>query len=927
MVLVNKNKIRKRISDLKAEIKTLEQKLINESKDKPHNEDEDPIFLENGPKFLELIPVIVFIINKAGVVENLYTDELEKLSYPYDKIVGSKIEDVLPEKIAKSIYEGIKSVFSSEEIYIYNYSLEINNRLEYFESRIIPHNNESVIVIEKCITDLVCVKDNALRERDFLYKVLDNSAVGVAEIGVDGSVIFVNKELKRILGINTVRCPMCDNIIKGKWDSFDEMLADLRMIKNKKISYVANIKNDKNKSLDLDIRIILIDNDISNKEEMFFHVRDVTNYIEVQNKLGDSLARLDEIQEISRISYWQYDIVKDVISGYDKFMNYFSGVSIGNEISSSEFLSIVYLEDRNKMKYFLENLYTIKQALCEQFRIVVGNEIYWVEFRSQLSKGKDKDKCDIVYGSIQDITLQKEQEEELYKNKKFQETLMEKIPVAVYVKDALTRKYSIWNRAAEALFEISKEDVLGKVDNVFPNRNIEIINKKDNLTLESGISIEFIEEEYKVGNNVKYINSVQVPVSVHGEVQAILGISIDMTGKKLVEKQMIEARNQAEKSDKLKSSFLANMSHEIRNPMNTIVGFSKILIEDENLSKVDKEEFIGLINDNAQQLLVLISDIIDIAKIENNKLKIFKHKFNLNKCLNGLYPTFKHQLKAEGKNSVDLKMSVSLLDDDCDIETDERRFIQILNNLVSNAIRFTSEGEIEFGYVQDTPFELKFYVRDTGVGINKSDIESIFSEFRQVGDLNTSNGGKGLGLSISKQLVQYLGGSIWVESEFGVGSTFYFTLKRSSKQKKEIVSSEVKLLQIKDSVIDWSDRKILVVDDSPDILSFVSILLRKTKVQICTAVNGQDALDVMKEIDGKVDAVLMDIQMPVMNGIDAMNAIKVIWPNVSVFAQTAFALERDEAKFLAQGFDDYVSKPINKKSLIGKLSVAFENNK
>jgi signal transduction histidine kinase/ActR/RegA family two-component response regulator len=868
---------------------------------------------------------------KNGVVVDLYTDKLEKLLYLNDKILESKIEDVLPEKIVKITYEGIKSVFSSGEIYIYNYSLKINNSLEYFESRIVPHNSESVIIIKKCITDLVCVRDNAVKERAYLYKVLDNSTVGVAEISDDGRVIFINKELKRILGIDavidTARCPICDNIIKEKWDSFDEMLADLRLIEIKEISYVANIKNNKNEYLDLNIRIMLIDNDISNKEEMFFYVKDVTNYIEVQNKLGDSLTRLDEIQEISRISYWQYDIVKDVISGYDKFMNYFPNVSIGNEISSSEFLNIIYSEDRNKLNYFFENLTFIKRTLREQFRIVVGNKICWVEFRSQLCKGKDKDKCDRVYGSIQDITLQKNQEAELYENKKFQETLMEKIPVAVYVKDALTRKYSIWNRAAEELFEICKEDVLGKVDTVFKNRNAEIINKRDDLTLESGISLEFFDEEYYIGNNVKYINSVQVPVSVHGEVQAILGISIDMTEKKLVEKQMIEARNQAEKSDKLKSSFLANMSHEIRNPMNAIVGFSKILIEDENLSKVDKEEFIGLINANAQQLLVLISDIIDIAKIESNKLKIFKNKFNLNKCLNSLYPTYKHQMKTEDKNSVDLKMSVSLLDDNCDIETDEQRLIQILNNLVSNAIRFTSEGEIEFGYVQDSPFELKFYVRDTGSGINKSDIESIFSEFHQVGDVNARKGGKGLGLSISKQLVQYLGGSIWVESEYGVGSTFYFTLPQSSITKKKIVSREVKLLQRKDNVFDWSDRKILVVDDSPDILSFVSILLRKTKVQMCTAVNGQDALDVMKEIDGKVDAVLMDIQMPVMNGVDSMNAIKGMWPNVSVFAQTAFALERDEAKFLAEGFDDYVSKPINKKSLIEKLSVVFENNK
>ena len=275
---------------------------------------------------------------------------------------------------------------------------------------------------------------------------------------------------------------------------------------------------------------------------------------------------------------------------------------------------------------------------------------------------------------------------------------MEKIPVAVFLKDAETRQYTLWNKAAEELFEIEKDMVIGNVDDmIHPQKLAEMLKVRDDQCLSSGIALEFIDEKINIAEKEKYINLFQIPLSLTGQYEAVVGIAIDNSNKKLIEQELLNAKEVAEKSDDLKSSFLANMSHEIRNPMNSIVGFSKILVEDDKLSSEEKTEFIELINSNANQLLRLLSDIIDIAKIENNELKIFKQEFSANTKLRHLKSMFEQNLKDNKKDDVVVEVALELPDDNCLVNTDEQRFQQIMNNLLSNAMRFTDHGKITLG--------------------------------------------------------------------------------------------------------------------------------------------------------------------------------------------------------------------------------------
>ncbi len=511
--------------------------------------------------------------------------------------------------------------------------------------------------------------------------------------------------------------------------------------------------------------------------------------------------------------------------------------------------------------------------------------------------------------------------EKLYRNQKLLDVLLEKIPVAVFLKDAETRNYTLWNKAAEELFEINKEKVIGNMDDmIYPANLAEMLKVRDDQCLSSGIALEFIDEKINIGGKEKYINLFQMPLSLTGHYEAVVGIAIDNSNKKLIEQELLNAKEMAEKSDDLKSSFLANMSHEIRNPMNSIVGFSKILVEDDKLSAEEKTEFIELINSNANQLLRLLSDIIDIAKIENNELKIFKQEFSANTKLRHLKSMFEQILKDNKKADVVVKTSFGLPDENCLINTDEQRFQQIMNNLLSNSMRFTDYGEITMGYQIKNESQFEFFVRDTGVGISEDELDKIFKKFHQSDSYKRQQGGKGLGLSITKELVQYLGGEIWVESEKGKGSCFYYSLPREPDVQKVKAAKGFQIDSDHKQHNDWSDKTILIVDDRPDIISFIRILLKKSGINVYTATNGKKAIELVKEIDGKIDVILMDIQMPVMNGVEAMKIIKSSYPSIKILAQTAFALEGDEKRYIKEGFDNYVPKPINKKHLFSLLS-------
>ena len=396
------------------------------------------------------------------------------------------------------------------------------------------------------------------------------------------------------------------------------------------------------------------------------------------------------------------------------------------------------------------------------------------------------------------------------------------------------------------------------------------------------------------------------------------GLGLEIEKHKTTSKNLLAAKEKAEESDRLKSAFLANMSHEIRTPMNGIMGFSSLLLEP-GLSGEKQQEYIGIIKKSGNRLMDTIHDLLSISMIESDQVKVNTTITDINEQTGKLYSFFKGNVEAKG---IELVLKNSLLSDEAIIETDGEKVYNILSNLIKNAIKFTHNGTIEYGCKlinsDGKPGRIKFYVKDTGIGIAKNRQQVVFDRFVHAhidGDMIYE--GSGLGLSISKAYVEMLNGEIWMESEKGKGSVFYFTIPYYNDTrkitKKAIVEPGPK------PEIRKSELKILIAEDDEFADLHMSILLENFGKEILHCKTGTLAVELCRE-NKDIDLVLMDIKMPEMDGFEAASTIRGFNKDVIIIAQTAYTLEADREKALIAGCNDYISKPIIKEDLLAIIT-------
>lgn len=390
--------------------------------------------------------------------------------------------------------------------------------------------------------------------------------------------------------------------------------------------------------------------------------------------------------------------------------------------------------------------------------------------------------------------------------------------------------------------------------------------------------------------------------------------TMDITQIKKAEEALVLAKEKAEEADNMKSAFLANMSHEIRTPMNSIIGFSELLLEG-GFPEEEQREFINIVIQNGNNLLNLINDIIDIAKIESGHLNIEVTECFPSTILKNLYISNKNLIEKLGKQiKLVLKHPKEKI---APFYSDKFRLLQILSNLISNAIKFTKKGEIVINYELDNENRrIQFSVSDTGVGIPDDEKNKVFERFGRIKtNYMKDSDGTGLGLYITKQLVTLLGGSVWFESELSIGTTFYCSLpyiKTGRDNKAEKDDDPYKYS------FDFTDKTFLVVEDIDSSYLFLKNLLNSYNAEVMRASNGREAIDFIHSLEG-ISMVLMDIKMPEVDGYEATRVIKKMKPDLPVIAQTAFAFVGEDEKCLSSGCDDYVTKPINTRELLEKI--------
>jgi hypothetical protein len=577
---------------------------------------------------------------------------------------------------------------------------------------------------------------------------------------------------------------------------------------------------------------------------------------------------------------------------------------------------------------FFDALIKDKETLAKlnilkgSFYIVVTSILLYLLVKNHMGKLQKADV--LIKQRSEKIAIQNE-ELQIAKTKAedsetFLNNIFDHIPNLIFVKKADDLRFVSFNKAGEQFMGYTRAELIGKNDyDFFPKEKADLFTEKDREVLNSNEPLIIVEEVINTKDGIKILFTKKIAIKdKNGKVKYLLGISEDITAKKEIERELITSKEHAEQSDRLKSAFLANMSHEIRTPMNGILGFADLLKEP-NLSGEKQQKYVGIIQKSGIRMLNIINDIVDISKIEAGLMQVDIRESNINEQIEYIYNFFKLEVEAKG---LQFLIKNTLPEIDVNIKTDREKLYAILTNLIKNAIKFTNEGSIEFGYhlIKDSGTgkgKLEFYVKDTGIGIPEDRKEAIFERFIQADISNLMVlQGTGLGLSITKAYVEILGGKIWLESKEDVGSTFYFTIPCDCELAEEFVIKNDKVTFEKGKIA--QNLNILIAEDDEPSAMLISLMVEALSGNILTARTGTEAINICRN-NPDLDLILMDIQMPGMNGYEATSQIRQFNKDVVIIAQSAYALSFDRQKALDSGCNDYIAKPILKDDLLALI--------
>ena len=512
---------------------------------------------------------------------------------------------------------------------------------------------------------------------------------------------------------------------------------------------------------------------------------------------------------------------------------------------------------------------------------------------------------EMIWFFTQDITDVIRNRDELRELNYLMDAILNNIPVYLFVKDPEDEfRYLYWNKAFANHSHIPASRALGHTDfEIFPEpENAEKFYRDDLELMRTRERMEMQESYVTATGETRIVQTLKTLVPMEGRAPLIIGISWDITNMQNIEQELIQARIKAEQSDRLKTAFLANMSHEIRTPLNAIVGFSRLMTTADNPE--DEKLYSDIINQNSEILLQLINDILDLSKIEAGTLEYVRQPMDLGELCRSIYEIHKDRVQ-EGVTLILDNKDASLV-----INEDKNRIMQVITNLITNAIKFTFAGEIRFGF-EPKEDHIDFYVKDTGMGISEEKMKSIFERFVK---LNTFVQGTGLGLAICRMIVEKLGGEITVDSQLDKGSTFRFTIPCDmSKKRLELKTTVEKEVEMKGKNKKPLQMQTILIAEDVD----SNFLLLKTLIgnnyNLLWAKDGNEAVALFKK--HQPDLILMDIKMPRMDGLEATRLIRSYSREVPIIALTAFAFESDREKALESGCNDFLTKPVSQSAL------------
>lgn len=643
-------------------------------------------------------------------------------------------------------------------------------------------------------------------------------------------------------------------------------------------------------------------------------------------KLAEKDTRQIEIQYKNLVDNSGVGLLTTDLNGNITFVNKriktFTGFE-PSEIIGKHFSSLVDTEWAQTISEKLRKQLLRRQEESDiTYPLIVksGNRI-WVEQSTAILMENDEPQG--FQCIVKDITEKRRMEEEFKKIKLEREehqfrlqSILDNTPLIIFIKD-LKGRYLLANKSFKDAFHFTSEQIIGKTDfDLVAESDAKRYKEVDEYVITKHKHVE-IEENIEQAGVTKNLLIVKFPLfDKNNTIYGISGIASDITERYLYGLHLIEAKRKAEMAERLQEQFLANMSHDIRTPMNGIIGMTNILLN--TSMSGEQKDFLNTIKKSSDSLMILINDILDLSKIKAGKLRIENIDFRLRETLEQTISTFRVLINDKG-----LKLRVSVdLDIPDSLTGDPHRLNQILNNLISNAVKFTAAGEINLEikalYQSANEIELSFSVSDTGIGIANEKLESIFESFSQA-ESGTSRkfGGSGLGLSITKQLIEMQNGSIQVKSRPGEGTEFNFTIKYAIPA--HVVAKQYDVKQETLSEGGLSGKRVLVVEDNEANQKVIYHMLDKVGIEADLADNGKVAIKLLE--DGfQYDLIIMDLQMPEMDGFETTKYIRQnLKLTLPIIAMTASALRNEKIKCMEVGMNEYLNKPFIPADLFREL--------
>lgn len=883
---------------------------------------------KNLENLIDSLEDIVFEFDENLRCKNVWINEEGKLSHSKEHYIGKTLSESVEQPFVKQLEKALLQTFNTGEIIKFDYQQEIKGKLAWFSVQTKLVKNQDPRHILMIVEDIDARKKQeirTLRQRDFLNKLIETLPVGIFAKDAKNDMVYVlwNKELENMFGILQK-----DVLGKTDFDIFhtDDTIDDYTdtdgmVAQSKEPLLLSNlsINTPYGTIITKTIKVPLLDE--NNEPDLIIGIiEDVTEIQQTQKELEAAEKRWNFALTGSRDGVWDFDLIQDSIyysPMYKEMLGYKA-----NELDSStlSWENTIHPDDINQvLQSFTDHIYGRTLYYQNEHRkIKKDGSTIWILDKGKVAETNAEGKPIRFIGTITDITSRKELEAKADKTEKLLESISDNIKEGIYRVNS-THHILYANKPFLNMFGYQNmEEVISihtsefyynKVDRDVFVEEIRTINNVENK------EILFKRQD---GSTFWGLLSSKRLVDENGE-EFFDGAIRDVSEIKKIEHQLIKAKEAAEEAAKVKSTFLSTMSHEIRTPMNAVVGISNILMQEQHLPA--QTESLEILNSSAQNLMHLLNDILDFSKIEAGKVELEKIDLDIHRLIKEI----KHlalinatEKTIEIITSIDEQIPQHLLGD-------PTRISQILFNLVSNAIKFTHEGSvsIKVKLVESTATQSTVYfeVADTGIGIAQENLSNIFDQFTQASnDITRKFGGTGLGLAIIKKLITLHHSTIYVESEVNKGSKFYFTIAfdKNSKPTSEIETDTANKFEPLDNM------HILIAEDNKINVFVATKFIKNWGIKYDIAENGQEALEKAKAYN--YDLILMDLQMPQMDGFEAASAIRKFNKKTPIFALTANALNEVKQEVLAAGMNDFITKPFDPNELYLKIKAVKNKN-